>query len=47
LAAVLSAFASILTGAGKPTITAPMINAILDSYTTDYERHKKGMVQPV
>jgi hypothetical protein len=46
LAAVLSAFASILTAAGKPTITAAMINAILDTPTTDYERHTKGLTQP-
>lgn len=46
LSAVLGVFGVILTAAGKPTITPTMINAILDSYTTDYERHKKGLVQP-
>ena len=47
LSMVLSVFGAILTSAGKPTITTTMINAILDSYTTDYERHKKGLIQPV
>lgn len=47
LVTMLNALSAILSAAGKPPITAAMINAILDTYTTDYERHTKNLVQPV